>query len=287
MDYEPFTYYPPPAVDPGFDQGLESIGGLNPRGRRKLRRVWGCDEMWTRNGQQVPRYLGSRRLLNRNIKNPKTGLIEVVEVLQLWGKPRWYIEEWKAPDTFVPPASSYGKARETRAGRPLKEQLEIARMEAHGEIPLTTIPRPDPEEDWEARRYNYSIGPIERDGVTTLGVIAHDVLGPFPREGRYEYLCQLETTGGDYVQPDDFWLDVIRESLKRRENRRFVSIEAEVADQQAQMRTEWDEMWNAFQDRVERQLKIHAHRFNNPRANKGGSGNHMIILPGSNPGRDA
>lgn len=245
MFEEPFTYYPAPPISVKFQQGLTRIGGLTPNGLPMFRIVWGMDEKWVRNGEIVPRYVGSTRENDVERTTPGGLVLGIERVFEVYGKPRWIIEEWHDPNTMGP-------------------SLEIA------------------EADWQKLRYRYSIGAgYDEDGNPAPVVVCEDVLGTFPKD-RYKYVCTLETSDGQYAQPSEWWLEIIRETLKRRNERKFTSVEAEIADLEDQMLQRRKAATEPIWQEAAEDLALHAHRLIDPaRANKGGSRPGMIILPGN------
>lgn len=241
---EPFKYYPAPPISVKFQRGLTEIGGLTPGGKPMFRVVWGMDEKWVRNGEVVPRYVGSTRENDVERTTPGGIVTGIEHVFEIYGRPRWIIEEWHDPMTMGP-------------------SLEIAQSE------------------WARLRFKYSIGPgFDDDGNPVPVVVKEDILGPFPND-RYKTLCTLETTSGEYAHPSEWWLNIVRETLKRRSARKFATVEAEIADLEDQVLQKRKAATDLVWQEAAEDLAFHAHRLINPaRANKGGSGASMIILPG-------
>jgi hypothetical protein len=248
--FDPGRYYPPPCEVPDyFTEGLIEIGGYVAGGSKpRLRCQWGMDIRWRRGGRSVPRYVQSVDVKRIERVQP-SGVVTIENLPVFFGDPHFIIEEWKSPESFVPPDSGI-----------------------------------DPEKDWEEHRYQRFYNSVDYDpergyfNVQKLLDEPVDMLGPFPRDGRYEYFCKLRPAGG---QPSHSWLEVIKEAYARRNDRRFVSAEAEVADMVNDLRERQRKFEDRIQANIESGLRTHIHRMFTRSQNKGGSGPHMVILPGA------
>lgn len=201
------------------------------------------------------KYIGSveEDLIQRVSKVPGSNkeLILAKPTLTYYGVPCWFVEEWRGPEKLVPEGSGL-----------------------------------DPEADWESKRYVY--GELEVD-PTLFGdrrfidpLQKRDVLGPFPKFGRYYHLATLRNDKGESQEPNEVWLAVIAECWARKHNRRFASIEAEMRDAadtiNRGMQEREDARWKDFETRVKDNLRTHGGRILDPaRANKGGSGASIVI----------
>lgn len=166
---------PPPYLAPRFTQALEEIGGRTVDGRPYLRWAWGQTRTQFRRGKERLLYIDERippiRHTRHVLKRP---------LLFLNGKNAWERRTLSEIPQVIPPGWFYEQelASIEWIGQQLWfiEQLYLPEVSMpNGEV---FMPFGTPE-DWEAIRYEDWDDP-------EIGPVSHcDVLGPFPREGRY------------------------------------------------------------------------------------------------------
>lgn len=188
--------WPAPALEPYLVEEITKIGGLNECGEPHLRFVWGQSRMQFRRGKErllyiderIPAIKHTRHVLKRpllyvddRVSKWETEILsgapaivpegwiyeEELVFVEFIGKQLWYVEQWYAPEINLP----------------------------NGEVfrPFGT------EEQWERDRYEDWDDP-------ELGFVRHcDVLGPFPRAGRYTAIMFVG-------QPFD-WVDYEEENV--------------------------------------------------------------------------
>jgi len=237
---EPFTYYEAPPLSQSFVRELEALG-LAPNGKPRFRLSWGMDVTCVRNGQRVPKYVNSKRVVDVTTQH---GLVlNVEQVLEFYGTGRWIIEEWWDPEEW-----------------------------AGGNIERAAA-------EHERLRYKWNVDFVQDAvGNSRPVAVAFDYLGEFERD-RYKYLCKLQWDNGEYAQPDAFWLDIVKACIQRKANPRFATIEGEVNALTDEINAARQAATDQIYDEAEDLLKIHAHRLVNPaRVNKGGQRADRIIL---------
>lgn len=290
--YEPYYYYVAPCQIPkSFKLGLRQIGGRIPGGGPRLRVQWGMDLRKPLGGKQVPKIVMSSRP-RRVEKVLASGLVDVTIELQHFGVPMFVIEEWHSPESFVPEGSQIDAERDWEAyrfenfyerwGEPLKPpKTPFDYLFALNKIGI------QPNNEERAVIFQaYEQGQIDRLPLipTREKVLLDkpvDKVGAFPRAGRYEPMCLIRPAG---AHPTEQWLDVIRESYQRRQNRQFASVEEEVADMVAKDQAARDKMRENVWDEIEHDMLLHGHRLPfsptyTKTPNKGGSGSRVFLSP--------
>ncbi|MGA9771672.1 MAG: hypothetical protein WBV94_21760 [Blastocatellia bacterium] len=239
---DPYKYYSAPHISNRFIRGLERIGGFVTPDLPRFKCVWGHDELVTQKGIVCPRFVGSKRMVTKEVQT-EAGIYHKAEDLELYGTSRWFILEYHDHAEWAP------------------QGIEAARK-IHARL----------------RYQNWRLG-FDKDG--NLAPVADDILGEF-NPVRYKFMCKLETVSGEYVQPSQFWLDVIKRTVYARDHSKYVSVDAAtkaICDElEADRKKASDLLW----DEAEDELKIHVHRLVDPaRVNKGGQRADRIILTGS------
>jgi hypothetical protein len=172
-----------PAINPRYIEELTQIGGLNYRKEPNLRFVWGQTRTQFRRGKERLLYIDeridairhTRHVLKRPLLTDESGRVttwdtqvldhapdivpegwlyeEELKSIEWIGEQWFYMEQWYAPEIALP----------------------------NGEV---FLPFGTPEQ-WERDRYEDWEDP-------ELGMVRHcDVLGPFPREGRYTAIWRV------------------------------------------------------------------------------------------------
>ena len=172
-----------PFVEPHFTEELARIGGLNEHREPNLRLAWGQTRTQFRRGkdrllyidERIPAIKHTRNVLKRPLLTDESGRVTTWEtkiidrppdilpegwlyeneVLSIeWIGEQWfYIEQWFTPEVHLPNDEVF--------------------------MPFGT------PEQWEKDRYEDWEDP-------ELGMVRHcDVLGPFPREGRYTSIWRI------------------------------------------------------------------------------------------------
>lgn len=248
---EPYTYYPAPIVSQAFLRGLAAFGSVtlsNGESRPRFRIVWGMDRMMLFKGQKVPKYLGSPPRVVE-VQEPTVGMLigGKKKVIEAYGKPRWIVEEWHDQEMW-------SEGNMARAAR-----------------------------EHERLRYRHFIsGALDQHGQAVPVLATEDRLGPFQVD-RWKYLCTLELDSGDYMHPDQQCLRIIGGMLKRRNDDRFVSVDAATKDLLDQMEAEDRKARDVKWDEAAELLKIHGHRLADGPGKfipKGGGRHDRVILPG-------
>jgi len=243
--YAPFTYYPAPCKVPkSFKRELAKIGGRTPDGRPVLVCRWGMDIRWNRavretSGEsvmrRVPRYVMSRDIVTREEQTP-AGIWYVKETSRFFGDPHFYIEQWKPAEHFTPPGMNVSEAEEywETSIRYRSEETDWEQapspFKQSGEMKDPATYRAEMKEYTEAmQRHRVLLG---ADGKGNVVSGREDVMGPFPRSGRYEYLTKLRPAG---AQPNAAWLELVAECYWRRKHRKFSDVDDELDDLNKEM----------------------------------------------------
>ena len=276
--YRPFQYYPPPCpISKAIKRELRQIGGTTPDGRPILRMGWGMDIKWWYEGRQVVRYVMSRKTEEREVK--RNGIIGISRTTRYWGRPYFIVEEWKPATFFKPPG--------------LREEDAQQYWDEHHRFKGADDDEPEPPpssgfksigeyKEWlTARRQRRLLltGTGRRDPKTGAGEVIQervDLWGPFPRSGRYEYLCQLAPPG---THPNADFLRTIREAWHLKNHRRFVSVDQELDAWQEGIALERSASRLKQTLKMEEDLMLHWHPFD-VSPNKGGTGQSTTYLPG-------
>jgi hypothetical protein len=185
--------------------------------------------------RRVPRYVMSRDIVTREAQTP-SGVWYRKDTSRFFGDPHFYIEEWKPAEHFTPPGMNVSQAEEywETSIRYRSEETEWEQPPS----PHTASGHPkDPElyagemkEYTEAMQRHRVI--LSGDGKGNVISGREDIMGPFPRSGRYEYLTKLRPAG---AEPNRQWLELVTECYWRRKHRKFSDVDQELDDLNREM----------------------------------------------------
>lgn len=237
--YLPYTYYPPPCkVSKEFKRELAKIGGRTTDGRPILRCKWGMDILWLSavretSGEyvmrRVPRYCMSRDIAGREAQTA-AGVWYIKQTGLFFGDPHFIIEEWKGPEHFRAPGVSLDEAErmweeERYRVEETDQEQPPAQFKSEGEL----------KEYRDAMaRHRVLLTGDGKGGVVNERI---DLMGPFPRSGRYQFLRRIRPAG---AHPDNAALDRIRKQFWDRQHARdeIDELNLEMAAQRTRQRAD-------------------------------------------------
>lgn len=186
----------PPPLPPRFTEELEKIGGYALDGRPMLRWAWGQTRTQFRRGKERLLYIDERIPAIRHTRH----VLKRTLLVGADGVPQWETQVLDEAPRVIPPGWIYEE--ELVSIEWIGEQLWYIEQLYKPEETLPNgdvfLPFGSPEE-WEKIRYEDWEDP-------ELGMVRNcDVLGPFPREGRY--------TAIQYVAQPFSWMEYEEENV--------------------------------------------------------------------------
>lgn len=193
---ETWKNHPAPYLPPRFTEELIKIGGRAPDGRPMLRWAWGQTRTQFRRGKERLLYIDERIPALRHTRH----VLKRTLLVSSNGVPQWETQVLDEAPRVIPEGWLYEEELVSIEWIGIQQWYVEQLYMPEERLPNGDIFMPfDTPENWEKIRYEDWEDP-------EIGMVRNcDVLGPFPREGRY--------TAIHYVGQPFSWMDYEEENV--------------------------------------------------------------------------